>query len=58
MDTGFVVREDQLSRLGPMYTRFGVELESIDGSPFLKERFESGGGGLVSTLADYQVLLR
>ena len=37
-----------------MYTRFGVELESIDGSPFLTERFESGGGGLVSTLADYQ----
>ena len=54
VDTGFVVREDQLSRLGPMYTRFGVELESIDESPFLTERFESGGGGLVSTLADYQ----
>ncbi len=53
MDTGFVVSEDQVERFGPMYTRFGVELEPVNGSPFLEPRFESGGGGLVSTLSDY-----
>ena len=53
MDTGFVVSEDNVDRLGPMYTRFGVELESVAGSPFRTERFESGGGGLVSSMYDY-----
>jgi CubicO group peptidase (beta-lactamase class C family) len=28
-DTGFVVLDEDIDRLGPMYTRFGVELESI-----------------------------
>ena len=54
VDTGFVVDEEQLSRLGPMYTRFGVELETVSESPFRTERFQSGGGGLVSTVSDYQ----
>ena len=54
VDTGFVVDDDQIARLGPMYTRFGVELETVSESPFRKERFQSGGGGLVSTVADYQ----
>lgn len=53
-DTGFVVSDEQAHRLGPMYTRFGVELESVVDSPFRHVRFESGGGGLVSTMADYQ----
>ena len=53
-DTGFVVSDDQVSRLGPMYTRFGVELEPVVDSPFRVDRFESGGGGLVSTIVDYQ----
>ena len=52
-DTGFVVSEEDVDRLGPMYTRFGVELESVAESPFRTERFESGGGGLVSTMYDY-----
>lgn len=53
VDTGFVVAQEDVDRFGPMYTRFGVELESVAESPFRTERFESGGGGLVSTLHDY-----
>ena len=54
VDTGFVVSEEQVARFGPMYTRFGVELETVEQSPFRTERFQSGGGGLVSTIGDYQ----
>ncbi len=53
VDTGFVVADEDIDRFGPMYTRFGVELEPVADSPFRSKRFESGGGGLVSTMHDY-----
>ncbi|HEX2801747.1 MAG TPA: serine hydrolase domain-containing protein, partial [Phenylobacterium sp.] len=57
-DTGFFVREDQRSRLAACYEatpQGGRKLQDDPAvSPFLAPpRLESGGGGLVSTAADY-----
>lgn len=57
-DTGFFVREDQRSRLAACYeatSQGGRRLQDDPAvSPFLvPPRLESGGGGLVSTAADY-----
>lgn len=57
-DTGFRVPEDKLDRFGPSYRRdVGrtlVVLDDADRSAFREEpAFLSGGGGLVSTTADY-----
>ena len=57
-DTGFSVREDQRERFAACYSRdVDKTLKLVDDpkkSPFLqKPAFLSGGGGLVSTLADY-----
>ena len=55
VDTSFSVVDDQVHRLGPMYTRFRIAIESVEDSPFRDpNRFQSGGGGLVSTVQDYQ----
>lgn len=57
-ETGFTVRPDQVARFASNYavSEGGLVLED-DGqtSPFTKaeNRFQSGGGGLVSTLGDY-----
>lgn len=58
VDTGFFVRPDQATRFVSNYAlNKNGEFELQDGaqnSEFLRERaFESGGGGLVSTLDDY-----
>ena len=57
-DTGFFVREDQRSRFGACYNatpQGGLKLQDDpQASPYLKPpALESGGGGLVSTAADY-----
>ncbi|MFL5296027.1 MAG: serine hydrolase domain-containing protein [Phenylobacterium sp.] len=57
-DTGFFVREDQRGRFGACYNaKPGGKMELQDdplASPYLKPpALESGGGGLVSTAADY-----
>lgn len=57
-DTGFFVREDQRSRFAACYNatpQGGMKLQDDPtNSPFLKPpALESGGGGLVSTAADY-----
>ncbi len=57
-DTGFAVSPDQADRFGANYQRAADKsLELLDDpqiSPFLEEpTFFSGGGGLVSTAADY-----
>ncbi len=57
-DTGFFVREDQRSRFGACYNatpQGGLKLQDDpEDSPYLKPpALESGGGGLVSTAADY-----
>ncbi|HEY8003069.1 MAG TPA: serine hydrolase domain-containing protein [Phenylobacterium sp.] len=57
-DTGFFVREDQRSRFGACYNatpQGGLKLQDDpENSPYLKPpALESGGGGLVSTAADY-----
>jgi CubicO group peptidase (beta-lactamase class C family) len=57
-DTGFFVREDQKSRFGACYNatpQGGLKLQDDpETSPYLKPpALESGGGGLVSTAADY-----
>ncbi|MDB5463399.1 MAG: beta-lactamase [Phenylobacterium sp.] len=57
-DTGFFVREDQRSRFGACYNatpKGGLKLQDDpETSPYLKPpALESGGGGLVSTAADY-----
>ena len=57
-DTGFFVREDQKSRFGACYNatpKGGLKLQDDpETSPYLKPpALESGGGGLVSTAADY-----
>jgi len=57
-DTGFFIREDQRSRLAACYEvtpQGGRKLQDDPAvSPFLAPpRLESGGGGLVSTAADY-----
>jgi CubicO group peptidase (beta-lactamase class C family) len=58
VDTGFFVREDQRSRFAACYDAApGGKLKLQDDpttSPYLKPpTLESGGGGLVSTAADY-----
>src|SRR5205085_10227772 len=58
VDTGFFVREDQRSRLGACYNatpKGGLKLQDDpQTSTYLKPpSLESGGGGLVSTAADY-----
>jgi CubicO group peptidase (beta-lactamase class C family) len=58
VDTGFFVREDQKSRFAACYDAApGGKLKLQDDpatSPYLKPpALESGGGGLVSTAADY-----
>ncbi|HSV03696.1 MAG TPA: serine hydrolase domain-containing protein [Phenylobacterium sp.] len=58
VDTGFFVREDQRSRFAACYNaKPGGARELQDDpatSPYLKPpKLESGGGGLVSTTADY-----
>jgi CubicO group peptidase (beta-lactamase class C family) len=58
VDTGFFVREDQRSRFAACYEAApGGKLKLQDdpaASPYLKPpALESGGGGLVSTAADY-----
>jgi len=68
VDTGFFVREDQRARFGACYSASAegaMNLQAKPGaalvlnddpakSPFLKPpKLESGGGGLVSTTADY-----
>jgi len=57
-DTGFFVREDQRARFGACYNatpKGGLKLQDDPKkSPYLKPpALESGGGGLVSTAADY-----
>lgn len=59
VDTGFHVREDQRARFAACYEATphgGLKLQDdAQTSPFLKPpRLLSGGGGLVSTAADYQ----
>ena len=54
VDTSFSVKDQDLDRFGPMYTRFRVPIETVEESPFRdSDRFQSGGGGLVSTAEDY-----
>ena len=54
VDTSFTVDEGDIERFGPMYTRFRVPIETVEDSPFRNpHRFQSGGGGLVSTAEDY-----
>lgn len=58
VDTGFFVREDQKGRFGACYNatpQGGLKLQDDpQKSPYLKPpALESGGGGLVSTAADY-----
>jgi CubicO group peptidase (beta-lactamase class C family) len=57
VDTGFNIREDQLPRFASCYQRnFAKELELQDDgqdSRYRDRTFFSGGGGLVSTMADY-----
>ena len=59
-DTGFFVRPDQVERFAACYARRGGATPTLAladdprTSPYLKSpRFLSGGGGLVSTMADY-----
>lgn len=56
-DTGFVVPEDKVHRLAANYERTeddGMRLiDSPENSIYLKKRILSGGGGLVSTVQDY-----
>lgn len=58
VDTGFFVREDQQARFAACYNatpQGGLKLQDDPAtSPYLKPpALESGGGGLVSTAADY-----
>ena len=54
-DTSFTVPDEQLHRFGPMYTRFRIAIESVEESSFRDPyRFQSGGGGLISTVEDYK----
>ena len=58
VDTGFHVRPEQADRFAACYQREADKTAALQDdpakSPYLRApRFESGGGGLVSTLADY-----
>jgi len=57
-DTGFSVRESDASRLAALYganpaTRQAVRLDAMGDAALQQPKLLSGGGGLVSTLADY-----
>jgi CubicO group peptidase (beta-lactamase class C family) len=57
-DTGFFVPEDQQHRLAALYTPApatlqAVRLDAMGRGALAKPTFLGGGGGLVSTLADY-----
>ena len=57
-DTGFSVREADASRLAALYganpvTRAAVRLDAMADAALQPPKLLSGGGGLVSTLADY-----
>jgi CubicO group peptidase (beta-lactamase class C family) len=60
-DTGFHVPEANKDRFSVVYGGGGllVPTEKIERSPFLKKpKFQSGGGGLVSTIRDYARFLQ
>ncbi|MDQ1443658.1 MAG: hypothetical protein QOI20_122, partial [Acidimicrobiaceae bacterium] len=57
-DTGFWVDEADADRLGPLYTpspvdRKAVRLDALGDAAYRRPACLSGGGGLVSTAADY-----
>lgn len=56
-DTGFVVPEEKVHRLAANYERTETDgmhlVDSPENSIYLKKRILSGGGGLVSTIHDY-----
>lgn len=54
-DTGFFIEEDQKNRLAGLYDYSGEKREKTNGwmDPFKKPSFESGGGGLLTTMDDY-----
>lgn len=56
-DTGFVVPEDKVHRLAANYERTADDgmrlIDSPESSVYLGKRLLSGGGGLVSTVQDY-----
>ncbi|WP_152207823.1 serine hydrolase domain-containing protein [Marinobacter changyiensis] len=57
-DTGFYVRDDQLDRFAACYLyetgdRFKLQDEPETSNYRRQDRFQSGGGGLVSTIDDY-----
>ena len=57
-DTAFFVPAEKLSRFGPVHDKNGkgefYAIASVDMSPYRHPPlFESGGGGLVSTITDY-----
>ncbi len=66
IDTGFTVRDGEQARLGALYqlTKDGMKRLEDDppfmaNQPFLTDTpFESGGGGLVSTIDDYMRFAR
>ncbi len=63
-DTGFLVPPDQAHRLPPAYAWHPTEKMKLadkagaDSGWALSRKFESGGGGLASTLADYHRFCR
>jgi CubicO group peptidase (beta-lactamase class C family) len=63
-DTGFVVPAGSLDRFGPSYLPAtwapepGASFDPTDGQWATAPTFESGGGGLVSTLDDYHAVAR
>jgi methyl acetate hydrolase len=52
-DTGFMVSESQRQRLATVYQRTFEGLKPINRDPPPNAEFESGGGGLYSTIQDY-----
>ncbi|MBN2625731.1 MAG: beta-lactamase family protein [Spirochaetales bacterium] len=54
-DTGFFANKEQLTRQAGLYDYSGEERVRTDGDipPGTKPAFESGGGGLLSTMNDY-----
>ena len=54
VDTSFHVSDAQLPRFASSYDGFGNLVEWFELSPYrMPSRFQSGGGGLVSTATDY-----
>jgi CubicO group peptidase (beta-lactamase class C family) len=60
-DTAFFAGADRASRLGPVYTAGpegkAVKMPAFSAGHYAPPRYFSGGGGLVSTAADYQRFL-